>query len=91
MTPVIYSWVYILPYSIYLIYDSIIPLYYFGYTSLNILTYLNTSCMKKISPKSLVFLIYHFYVQRNSICANNIKYVDSYENFHPTHFEVSSI
>ena len=59
-TPFIYSWVYVLSYSVYLTYEHIIPHYYFLYTSLIILRYLNASCMKKISSESPVFLIYHF-------------------------------
>jgi hypothetical protein len=64
MTPLIYSWVYILPCLIYLIYVGIIPLYHSIYTLLIILIYLNTSSMEKSSPEPLVFLIYHFYVQK---------------------------
>ena len=48
-TSYIYSWEYVLPSSIYLIYALIIPLYYSQYTSLNILRYPNMSLVEKIS------------------------------------------
>ena len=44
----LYSWEYVLPSSIYLIYALIIPLYYSQYTSLNILRYPNMSLVEKI-------------------------------------------
>jgi hypothetical protein len=51
----IYSWVYVLPCSIYLIYEGIIPLYHSRYTLLIFLIYLNTSSMEESSSEPLVF------------------------------------
>jgi hypothetical protein len=65
-----------LSFSIYLIYEDIIPLYHFQYTLLIILIFLNTGSMKKII-KTLSCLIYHFYVQKFNIYADNIRYMDS--------------
>jgi hypothetical protein len=77
----IYSWVYILSCSIYLIYEGIISLYHSRYTLLIILIYLNISSMENSSSKSLIFLIYHFYVQKCSIYVNNIRYIDLVDFF----------
>jgi hypothetical protein len=61
------------------------------YTSLSFLRYLNISSIQKNSIGTLHFLIYHFYVYKCSIYANNMRYIDSNEFFHKTHFEISSI
>jgi hypothetical protein len=46
--------------------------------------------MQKILSEPLLFLIYHFYEHKCSIYVNNMRYIDSNNFFHKTHFEVSS-